>query len=68
MKATFKFLLYLYRKVPRGQNCRFYPSCSYYAEEALEKHGLLKGCFLALKRIIKCNQWFPGGFDPVSEN
>ncbi len=48
-----------------GQTCRFYPSCSEYAFEAVKKHGSLKGSFLALKRILKCHPFHPGGFDPV---
>jgi len=61
-----KYLLILYRKINiNGMQCRYYPSCSYYAEEAIEKYGIIKGAFLGLKRIIKCNQLFPGGYDPV---
>jgi len=45
--------------------CRFYPTCSAYAAEAIEKHGALKGFFLALIRIFKCHPFHPGGFDPV---
>ena len=48
-----------------GQNCRFYPSCSSYAIEALEEHGALKGSFLATKRLCKCHPWHAGGVDPV---
>jgi len=48
-----------------GPNCRFYPSCSQYAIEAITLHGILKGCFFAIKRICKCHPWHPGGFDPV---
>lgn len=48
-----------------GSVCRFYPSCSHYAFEAVETYGCLKGSFLALKRIIKCHPFHPGGFDPV---
>ncbi|MFB0937204.1 MAG: membrane protein insertion efficiency factor YidD [Propionivibrio sp.] len=48
-----------------GQNCRFYPSCSDYTAQAIEKHGTLKGVHLGLKRIIRCHPWNPGGFDPV---
>ncbi len=47
-----------------GNSCRFYPSCSNYALEAIEKHGALKGFFLTLKRIAKCNPWHKGGIDP----
>ncbi|MBR2589613.1 MAG: membrane protein insertion efficiency factor YidD [Clostridia bacterium] len=45
--------------------CRFYPTCSAYALEAVEIHGALKGSWLAFKRILRCNPLFPGGYDPV---
>lgn len=48
-----------------GQNCRFYPSCSQYAVEALTEHGALKGSLLAATRLCKCHPWHPGGVDPV---
>ena len=48
-----------------GRRCRFFPSCSEYAAEALEKHGALNGARLGLKRISRCHPWNPGGFDPV---
>ena len=46
-------------------SCRYYPSCSQYAIEALEKHGALRGGWLAAKRIARCHPFRPGGFDPV---
>lgn len=48
-----------------GQNCRFVPSCSEYALQALEKYGTGKGLYFALKRILRCHPWSPGGYDPV---
>lgn len=48
-----------------GQNCRFHPTCSYYAIDALKQHGLLKGSWLSVKRILKCHPLHSGGLDPV---
>lgn len=50
-----------------GQNCRFHPSCSCYATDALKQHGLAKGSMLAIKRISKCHPMHPGGVDHVPE-
>jgi putative membrane protein insertion efficiency factor len=48
-----------------GDNCRFTPTCSEYAMQAIEKYGALKGLFMAIKRILRCNPFCKGGYDPV---
>ena len=48
-----------------GSHCRFYPTCSHYALDAIEHHGALKGTWLAGARLLRCHPWHPGGFDPV---
>jgi putative membrane protein insertion efficiency factor len=48
-----------------GQTCRFYPSCSHYGAEAIQKHGAIKGSWLTVRRICRCHPWNPGGVDPV---
>ena len=51
-----------------GNHCRFYPSCSAYALEAIERHGAAHGSWLAAKRICRCHPWNEGGFDPVPDD
>ncbi|MGO2234515.1 MAG: membrane protein insertion efficiency factor YidD [Marinomonas sp.] len=48
-----------------GNNCRFYPSCSHYMIQAIERYGIFKGMYLGLKRLSKCHPWHEGGMDPV---
>lgn len=50
-----------------GNNCRFHPSCSCYAHEAIERYGALHGGWMALRRLGRCHPWHEGGFDPVPE-
>ena len=62
-------MIRLYQKylspLKRKGSCRFYPTCSQYAIDALNRYGVLKGSCLALRRILKCHPFHPGGFDPV---
>lgn len=58
--------LYRYAISPLlGSSCRFHPSCSEYAIEALQRYGARKGLWMALRRVSRCHPWHPGGYDPV---
>jgi putative membrane protein insertion efficiency factor len=48
-----------------GSNCRFHPGCSDYALEAIREYGAIQGGWMAIRRILRCNPWHPGGYDPV---
>ena len=64
------WLIFLYKRVLSPilpPSCRFYPTCSDYAYRALESHGALSGSVLAVKRILRCHPYNPGGYDPVPE-
>jgi len=68
MKQIVLLLIRGYRKLISpliGHHCRFYPTCSIYTYEAIEKYGLLKGIFLGTKRLLRCHPFHPGGVDPV---
>ncbi len=68
MKTLLLGMIKLYRLTLSpllGSNCRFHPSCSAYAEEAIASHGVIKGGYLSLRRIVKCHPFHDGGFDPV---
>jgi putative membrane protein insertion efficiency factor len=61
-------LVYAYRVTLSpllGPSCRFEPSCSAYALEALERHGARRGAWLSLRRVLRCHPFYPAGFDPV---
>lgn len=49
----------------KAPSCRFTPSCSQYASEVITKHGALRGIWLSIKRVLRCNPWHPGGYDPA---
>lgn len=68
MKRVLVFFLrtYQYAISPfLGRRCRYYPSCSEYAVEAVQKYGAVKGGWLGVKRVCRCHPWHPGGYDPV---
>lgn len=71
MKKFFLFLIEKYKKYIspifsyKGVHCKFYPTCSEYAKEAIKKYGVGRGILLSLKRFLKCNPFSKGGYDPV---
>ena len=70
MKTLLIKLIRFYQKyisVQTGPNCRFIPTCSQYAIEAIESHGALKGGWLAIRRILRCNPFGKMGYDPVPQ-
>ncbi|HZK87392.1 MAG TPA: membrane protein insertion efficiency factor YidD [Syntrophomonas sp.] len=67
MSRVFIFLIKLYQKITffKRPTCRFYPTCSHYAVEAITRYGAIKGGWLTVKRISRCHPFHPGGYDPV---
>ncbi|MBR5347498.1 MAG: membrane protein insertion efficiency factor YidD [Deltaproteobacteria bacterium] len=67
-KKTLLFLIRFYQRFIsplKGRSCRFYPTCSQYAYEAIVKYGVVKGIWMATKRILRCHPFNDGGYDPV---
>ena len=71
MKKLLIWLIDMYQKhisiwlESKNINCKYYPTCSEYTKQAIEKYGALKGTFIGFKRIIKCNPFSKGGYDPL---
>lgn len=71
MKNILIFIIEKYQKhispwlKSKNINCKFYPTCSEYAKQAIEKYGAIKGLFLGIKRIFRCNPFSKGGYDPL---
>lgn len=71
MKKILISLINLYQKhissvlSDKGVHCKFYPTCSEYTKQAIQKYGSIKGIFLGIKRILKCNPFSKGGYDPL---
>lgn len=71
MKKIIIFLIKIYKKTLSpildflGIKCKYYPTCSEYTIQAIEKYGVIKGCLLGIKRILKCNPFSKGGYDPL---
>lgn len=63
--ALIRFYQMTISKALPANTCRFYPSCSHYGYQAIYKHGVIKGSALAIWRVLRCNPFNPGGFDPV---
>lgn len=71
IKKICLWLIKIYKKIfsqilhSLGSQCKYYPTCSDYTKQAIEKYGVIKGCFLGLKRILRCNMFSKGGYDPL---
>jgi putative membrane protein insertion efficiency factor len=70
MRKALVYLIRVYRYLVSpflGNHCRFYPSCSNYAEAAISRHGVFAGIYLTARRLARCHPWHAGGCDPVPE-
>ena len=71
MKRFLVFLIEKYQKhissffEAKGVKCKFYPTCSEYAKQAIQKYGAIKGSWIGIKRILRCNPFSKGGYDPI---
>jgi putative membrane protein insertion efficiency factor len=65
LMATIRIYQMTFSKMVPVSTCRFYPSCSHYGYQAIAKHGAIKGSALAIWRVLRCNPFTPGGYDPV---
>ena len=71
MQKLILLIIRIYRLVISpllGPHCRFYPTCSEYAATSIERHGVIRGGWLATRRVCRCHPWHPGGVDPVPPN
>lgn len=65
LMAVIRFYQRYISPLKGGPTCRFYPTCSQYAYEAVGKYGALKGGYMAVRRVLRCHPFHPGGYDPV---
>ena len=66
-KILIKIIVFYQKNISpwQGPRCKYYPTCSEYTKQAIQKYGVLKGCILGIRRIFKCNPFSKGGYDPL---